>query len=70
MISKKSDTWKFQLTIEFNFISSKDNDEERVMHSKSDFIEIIISGKGDEDIEELFQSLLSMFQKKMVWKYK
>ena len=70
MISKKSDTWKFQLTIEFNFISSKDNDEERVMHSKCDFIEIIISGKGDEVIEELFQSLLSMFQKKMVWKYK
>ena len=70
MISKKSDTWKFQLTIEFNFISSKDNDEERVMHSKSDFIEIIISGKGDEVIEELFQSLLSMFQKKMVWKHK
>ena len=40
------------------------------MHSKSDFIEIIISGKGDEVIEELFQSILSMFQKKMVWKYK
>ena len=70
MISKKSDTWKIQLTIEFNFISSKDNDEERVMHSKNDFIEIIISGKEDEVIEELFQSILSMFQKKMVWKYK
>ena len=36
------------------------------MHSKNDFIEIIISGKGDEVIEELFQSILSMFQKKMV----
>ena len=34
---KKSDTWKIQLTIAVNFISSKDdNDEERVMHSKSD----------------------------------
>ena len=40
------------------------------MHSKNDFIEIIISGKGDEVIEELFQSILSMIQKKMVWKYK
>ena len=39
---KKSDTWKIQLTISNNFISSLDNDEERVMHSKSDNIEIMI----------------------------
>ena len=39
---KKSDTWKIQLTIAINFISSKDNDKERVMHSKSDNIEIMI----------------------------
>ena len=37
------DTWKIQLTIEINFISSKDNDEERVMHSYSDKIEIVIN---------------------------
>ena len=30
---RKSDTWKIQLTIAINFVSSKDNDEERVMHS-------------------------------------
>ena len=35
---KKSDTWKIQLTIAINFISSKDIDEERVMHSTSDNI--------------------------------
>ena len=29
---KKSDTWKVQLIIEIGFISSKDNDEEHVMH--------------------------------------
>ena len=29
---KKSDTWKVKLTIANNFISSTDNDEERVMH--------------------------------------
>ena len=29
---KKSDTQKIQLTIAINFMSSKDNDEERVMH--------------------------------------
>ena len=28
----ESDTWKNQLTIAINFISSKDNDEEHVMH--------------------------------------
>ena len=34
---KQSDTWKIQLTITINFISSKgDNDEDHVMHSKSD----------------------------------
>ena len=31
---KKSDTWKIQLTIANNFISSINNDEERVMHSE------------------------------------
>ena len=32
---KQSDTWKTQLNITINFISSKDdNDEDRVMHSK------------------------------------
>ena len=31
---KKSDTWKIRLTIANRFISSTDNDEERVMYSK------------------------------------
>ena len=36
---KKSGSWKIQLTIAINFISSIDDiDEERVMHSKSDNI--------------------------------
>ena len=59
---KKFDTWKIQLTIAINFISSKDTDEERVMHSKSDNIEIMINDKADEVIEELFHSLLSRYQ--------
>ena len=29
---KKSDTWKVQLIIEIGLMSSKDNDEEHVMH--------------------------------------
>ena len=47
---KKSDAQKIQLPLAINFISSKDNDEERVMHSKSDNIEIMIDEKIDEAI--------------------
>ena len=43
-------------------MSSKDNDEECVMHSKGDNMEMIINDKADEVIQELFQSLLSRFQ--------
>ena len=35
---EKSDAWKIQLTIAIDFISSKDTDEERVMHSKSNHV--------------------------------
>ena len=32
---QKFNTWKTQLTAAINFISSKDTDQERVMHSKT-----------------------------------
>ena len=35
---KKVDTWKIQLTIANNFVSSIDNEEELVMHSTNDNI--------------------------------
>ena len=54
--------WKVQLTIAINFISSKDTDKNSVMHSKSDNIEITISNKAEEVIEELLQSLPSRYQ--------
>ena len=38
---------KIQLTIAINFISSKDNDEEHVMHSENDNIEIMINDKAE-----------------------
>ena len=38
---QKSDSWKIQLTIAINFISSKYVDEERVMHSKGNNIEFM-----------------------------
>ena len=48
-----------QLTKETNSISSKDtDDEECVMHSQSDNIEIIINEKVDKVIKVFFQLLL------------
>ena len=51
---KKADTWKIQLTIAINLLSSKDNDEERVMHSKSDNIEIMVIEEEDEVTKRRF----------------
>ena len=55
---KKSDKWKTQLTIAFNVISSRDNDRERVMHSKNDNIEFTIYDNVDESIEKISELLL------------
>ena len=43
-------------------MSSKDNDEERVMHLKSDNIEFMIYDNAEEVIKELFESLLNRYQ--------
>ena len=45
-----------------NFMSSKDTDEEHVMHSTSGSIVIMINDKTDEVIIELHESLLSTYQ--------
>ena len=39
-------------------MSSKDNDEERLMHSRSDNIDLMINDKENEIIEKLFWSIL------------
>ena len=59
---RKHDIWNIQLTIATNFLSNRETDEERVMYSKIDNIEIIINDKIDEAMEELSQSLLSRYQ--------
>ena len=58
-------------------MSSKDTDKKRIMHSKSDNIEIMINDKADEVIEEPIQSLLSSINGKdftfacdYLWYYK
>ena len=59
---KRFDTRKIQLTIANNSISSLDNDEEHVMHSKNDNIEIMINDEADEVIEEIFDLLKNRYQ--------
>ena len=54
--------WKIQLTMSINFISSKDSDETRNMHTKSDNIEIMIGSETDDIIDEFFESLLQKYQ--------
>ena len=59
---KKFDTLKIQLIIANNVISSIDNDDEHIMHSKSDNIEIMTNDEADEVIKELFYSLKNRYQ--------
>ena len=50
------------ITVANNFISSIDNDEERIIHSKRDNIEIVIDDEADEVIEELLKSSKNTYQ--------
>ena len=45
-----------------NFISSIDNDEKHVIHSKSDKIEIMINDEADEVVKELLDSVENRYQ--------
>ena len=59
---KKSDSWKIQLAIANNIISSIDNDEEHVMRSKSHNKEIMINYKAVDIIKELSDSPKNRYQ--------
>ena len=48
--------------IAINFIASMDNDEERVMNSKSDNTKIMMNEEADEVIKQLFDSLKNRYQ--------
>ena len=45
-----------------NFVSSKDSDETRTMHTNSTYVEIMIGSETDEIIDELFESFLQKYQ--------
>ena len=51
-----------QLTIAINFVFSKDDEEECVMHWTSDNIEFTSYNDANEVAEELFESLLLRYQ--------
>ena len=52
--SKTQSEWKIQLTMAINFISSKDSNETRTMHTKSSNAEIMMGSETDEIIEIIF----------------
>ena len=45
-----------------NFISSKDSDETRILHTNSNNVEIIIGSETDDIIGDLFESFLQNYQ--------
>ena len=54
------------MTVAINFISSKDNDEDHAIYSKSDNIETIINDNADEAVENFFNDFLYI---KSVYRY-
>ena len=59
---QNSDTWKIQLTIAINFSSSKDAEEERVMHSSSSNMKFTSYSDANEVVDELFLSCRMKYQ--------
>ena len=62
---QNSDKWEIQLAIAINFISSKDTEEERVMHSNSDNMKFTSWDDANEVVDELSKSLRSKYQEKL-----
>ena len=63
---KNKGEWKVQLIAEINFISLKPrSDETRIMHTRSDNIEITIGKDNDEIIEELFKSFIQKYEENL-----
>ena len=53
------------MTMTINFISSKDSDETRTMHAKSNNVEIVMGSETDEIIKELFKSFFQRCQERL-----
>ena len=57
--------WKIQLTMQTDFISSKDSKETQAIDTKSDNMEIMMGSETDDIIDELFKSFLQRYQAKL-----
>ena len=64
-VEETSSEWKIQLTMAINFISYKDSDKTRTMHTKSNNVEIMMGSETDEIIEDLFESYLQKYQERL-----
>ena len=51
------------LLVAIKFFSSKDSEETRIMHNKSDNVEVMMGNKTDKINEGLFDSFLQRYQK-------
>ena len=60
---KKIEEWKIQLVLKINFISSKNFNDVRDMHTKSDNVEIMMAFDTNEIIEKRFDSILQRLHK-------
>ena len=58
---KTQGEWETQLPITIKFIFLKDSDENRIVHTKSNNIEIMMGYETDGIIEKLFESLLQKY---------
>ena len=45
-----------------NFISSKDSDETRTMHTKNNNVEIMVGSETNEIVQDFFKSFLQKYQ--------
>ena len=61
-VEETSSKWKIQLTMAINFISSKNSDETRTMHTKSNNVEIMMGSETDQIIENLLEFFLQKYQ--------
>ena len=60
--AKSQSEWKIRLPMEINFVSFKDSDEIRLIHTKRDNIDILMENEANDVIEKLFKSLLQKYQ--------
>ena len=67
---KKSGTWKIQVTIAIKSMSSKNTEETKVMHSKSDNVGIMIGNKTSGIIKEFFESFFLDIKQAQIHKNK